>query len=186
MARDNSGSAETRKRATRLALCAALLELLLERPFEAIQILDLTGRAGIGYATFFRHFRSTHDVLDDLAGGEIRDLLQRAMPILREEDGLASIRALCLYVEERKSLWRPLLTGGAAHTVRSVFARQARALSNAALHRETPVPIDLGTICAAGSTIDALAWWLDGAPHSAEEMAQYIYALVLEPFIGRR
>ncbi len=186
MTRDNSGSAEARKVATRLALRIALLELLLEKPFDAIQILELTGRAKIGYATFFRHYRSMHDVLDDVAEDEIRDLLQRAMPILQEEDSLASIRALCLYVEERKSLWRPLLTGGAAHTVRSAFVRQARGLSSAAPQRETTVPIDLGTICAAGSTIDALAWWLDGAPHSAEEMTQYIYALVLEPFIGRR
>ena len=186
MARDNSGSAEARKRATRLALRGALLELLVEKPFDAIQILDLTGRAKIGYATFFRHYRSMHDVLNDVAADEIRDLLQRAMPILQEEGSLASIRALCLYVEERKSLWRPLLTGGAAHTVRNAFVTQARGLSSSASHRETAVPIDLGTICAAGSTIDALAWWLDGAPHSANDMAQYIYALVLEPFIGRR
>jgi len=177
--------AETRKERTRGALRAAMLELLVEKPFEQIQILDLTGRAGVGYATFFRHYQGTGDVLDEVAGGLISELLEMTIPVLRQYDSSVSLRALCRYVQERRSLWRPLLTGGAAHSVRGEFVRQARGWSRRFAAVETGVPIDLGTVCAAGSTIDALAWWLErGEDYSIDEMAEFINQLIIMPFIG--
>lgn len=185
MARGNSASAETRKQNTRAALRAALLELLGEKPFEQIQILDLTGRAKVGYATFFRHYGGTDDVLNEIAGDQIRELLEMTIPVLQRYDSSVSLRALCQYVLERRSLWRILLTGGAAHSVRAEFVRQAREWSRRAGGGKTSVPVDLGTVCAAGSTIDALAWWLDeGASYSVDEMAEFINQLIIEPFIG--
>lgn len=187
MASGNSASAETRKRNTRRALQAAMLELLAEKPFEQIQILDLTARARVGYATFFRHYAGTENVLNAIAGDLIRELLEMTIPVLHEYDSSVSLLALCRYVSERRDLWRVLLTGGAAHSVRAEFVRQARAWSQASQRRDTPVPVDLGTVSAAGSTIDALGWWLaQGDAYSAEEMAHFIDHLIISPFIGPR
>lgn len=185
MASANSASAETRKQNTRAALRAAMLELLAEKPFEQIQILDLTGRAKVGYATFFRHYAGTEDVLNEIAGDQIRELLEMTIPVLRQYDSSVSIRALCQYVFERRALWRTLLTGGAAHSVRNEFVRQAREWSRKFADTKKTVPVDLGTVCAAGSTIDALAWWLDrGDAYSVDEMAGFINQLIITPFIG--
>ncbi len=187
MASGNSASAETRKQNTRAALRAAMLELLAEKSFEQIQILDLTGRAKVGYATFFRHYGGTEDVLNEIAGDQIRELLEMTIPVLQQYDSSVSMRALCQYVFERQSLWRILLTGGAAHSVRREFVRQAREWSRKADGGKTSVPVDLGTVCAAGSTIDALAWWLDqGKSHTVDEMADFIDQLIITPFIGSR
>ena len=187
MASRNSDAAETRKQNTRAALRAAMLELLGEKPFEQIQILDLTGRAKVGYATFFRHYAGTEGVLNEIAGDQIRELLEMTIPVLQRYDSSVSLRALCRYVFERRSLWRILLTGGAAHSVRAEFVRQAREWSRRTGAAKTSVPVDLGTVCAAGSTIDALAWWLEkGDAYDVDAMADFIDHLIIRPFIGDR
>jgi len=187
VARGKSTAAETRKQNTRAALRAAMLELLGEKPFEQIQILDLTGRARVGYATFFRHYGGTENLLHEIAGDQIRELLEMTIPVLQRYDSSVSLRALCQYVRARRGLWRILLTGGAAHSVRAEFVAQARAWSRRADAGKTSVPVDLGTVCAAGSTIDALAWWLDeGEAFGVDEMAGFINQLIIEPFIGAR
>jgi len=183
-----SDFAARRKQKTRAALRRAMLQLLIEKPFNQIQILDLTLRAKVGYATFFRHYASTNEVLDEIASDEIHELLGMTIPVFEQFDSKASVKALCQYVFDRRSLWRALLTGGAAHSVRAQFVRQALEWSHKASSKgRTPVPMDLGTICAAGSTIDALAWWLgsDGA-YSADQMARFISRLIISPFIGNQ
>lgn len=181
-----STAAETRKLRTRTALRTAMLELLTEKPFDQIQITDLTGRAHVGYATFFRHYENTEQVLNEVAGDEIHELLEMSIPVLQQFDSSVSTRALCQYVYDRRSLWRTLLTGGAAHAVRGEFVRQAREWSRRFDGLDTEVPIDLGTVCAAGSTIDALAWWLERADsYSVDEIAAFIDRVIITPFIGQ-
>ena len=181
------GFAEARKERTRVALRSAMLEILVEKPFDQIQILDLTGRAKVGYATFFRHYSSPTDVLDEIAGDQIRELLEMTIPVFMQVDSATSVRALCHYIFDRRSLWSVLLTGGAAHSMRSEFVRQAREWSRKIEGATMTVPLDLGTICAAGSTIDALAWWLEhGQSYPVDEIAEFINRLVIVPFADER
>lgn len=181
-----STTAETRKRQSRAALRAALLELLGEKPFDQIMITEITIRAKVGYATFFRHYERKEDILSEIAAEQIADLLGMSIPVMLSADSAQSTLALCRFVDQRRSLWRTLLTGGAAASVRAEFVRQARSWSIAhAEGRLSPdVPLDLGTVCAAGSTIDALAWWLEQAPGmSSEQIAGYIDRLIIRPFV---
>lgn len=177
----------SRKAQSRKAMSDAMLALLAERSFDQIQITDLTARAGVGYATFFRHFQTLSDVLEHVAGEEIRALLEMSIPLLSQSDSAVSTLALCRYVGQRKELWRTLLTGGAAHRVRGEFVRQARVW---AAREDVPngkVPNDLGTVCTAGATIDALAWWLErDASYDVEALAQFIDRGIIAPFLSLR
>lgn len=177
----------SRKAQSRKAMCDAMLELLEERSFDQIQITDLTARAGVGYATFFRHFQSLSDVLEAAAGEEISALLEMSIPLLSQSDSAVSTLAICRYVAQRKDIWRTLLTGGAAHRVRGEFVRQARVWAAREDERQGRVPIDLGTVCTAGATIDALAWWLErDASYDVEALAQYIDRAIIAPFLSLR
>lgn len=51
---------------TRRAIFRALIELLEERPLEAVTITELCSRAMINRKTFYVHYKSPRDVLDDL------------------------------------------------------------------------------------------------------------------------
>ena len=66
---------EKRATRTRPALWNALLQLLEEQSFEQVTIRDVTARAGISYATFFRHYPDKDALLHDVAAREIRKLL---------------------------------------------------------------------------------------------------------------
>ena len=46
---------------TRAALIAAGLDLLVERPIDAIPIDDFVARAGVAKGSFFNHFKDKHD-----------------------------------------------------------------------------------------------------------------------------
>lgn len=48
---------------TRKALGDALVELALEQELDSIKIRDITERANVGYATFYRHYKSKNDLL---------------------------------------------------------------------------------------------------------------------------
>jgi len=59
----SSQSHDMRARRTRKWLQAALIELMKERPFQDIQITELTARAQVSRAAFYLHFRSKEELL---------------------------------------------------------------------------------------------------------------------------
>src|SRR5205823_4694616 len=58
-----SRSQDLRARRTRKWLQAALLDLMKEKPFQDIQITELTVRAQVSRAAFYLHFRSKEELL---------------------------------------------------------------------------------------------------------------------------
>lgn len=176
----------TRNTRTRPALSDALLSLLNERAFEQITVRDLTERAGIGYATFFRHYPDKDSLLNDLAAKQINELLTMSIPILYTVDSSASTRALCAYVWEHQKIWKILLTGGAAALVKEEFIRQA--LLAAARNRDSnQFNDDLRVIVPTAGTIEVLAWWLkqDSLP-SVQLVAESLDKLVVSPIVNRK
>lgn len=155
-------STDARQVRTRAKLLHAMLTLLARGPFEAITVRALAAEAGIGYATFFRHYPSKEALLDDLAADEISDLLARAMPLLSAENSRSACVALFAAISQRKTLWRALLTGGAAPLLRAQFIAQARQLaaSSPASAEVATCPLDLRVTFATSATLEILGWWL--------------------------
>jgi AcrR family transcriptional regulator len=178
---------ERRTTRTRPALCAALLSLLEEQPFEQVTIRDITARAGVGYATFFRHYPDKETLLQDVALAEIRQLLGLTLPILYTVDSRASTQALCAYLWEHRKLWSALLTGGAAAALKAEFVRESQRLAAEQQAFGTWLPGDLRVVFSVSASIDILAWWLkQHDPPSVSEMAEIIDKLVVIPAISVR
>jgi AcrR family transcriptional regulator len=110
----NAVGQEPKTSRTQTALRGALLALLEEKPFEQVTVRDITARANVGYATFFRRYPDKETLLHDVAAREISQLLAMTLPILFTVDSRASTQALCAYLWEHRKLWSALLTGGAA------------------------------------------------------------------------
>lgn len=177
---------DARQVRSRNALTSALLELLQERPFDQLTIREIAARAGIGYATFFRHYPTKETLLSDVASEEIAGLLDRAVPILFDVNSYDAVLALCGHISEHKKLWSALLTGGAAGILRDEFIRQAREIARNTDILVDWLPADLGVIHGTGATIDILAWWLaqDGEI-PPEQIADILNHLVISPLVGR-
>lgn len=171
-------SGDQRVQRSRRALREALLELLGEMPFDQITITELTARAQIGYTTYFRHYPSKEALLNDVASVLIRDLLSLSVPVVSRAGSLQSCRALCHYVDERREIWRSLLTGGAASIVQAEFVDQAREWAPQFLWDHAWLPVDLGAVWTARSTIEILSWWLsDGDYMTVDDVAAIIERL---------
>jgi AcrR family transcriptional regulator len=176
---------DARQVRSRRALTAALLTLLEEYPFDQLTIRQITARAGVGYATFFRHYPTKEALLNDVASEEISGLLAMTTPIFLESRTDESTRALCAHVARHRGLWSALLTGGAAGIVREEFVRQARAVDHATPGRASWLPADLAVVYGTGATIDLLAWWLaQEDDHAPDRIAAILDRLVIAPLLG--
>lgn len=176
----------TRTTQTRPILCGALLSLLEERPFDQLTVREITAKAEIGYATFFRHYPDKETLLHDLAASQISDLLAKALPILDVADTRSSARALCAYVWEHRKLWSALLTGGAAGTLKEEFIRQAQQIAETRPNPGMWLPHDLSVVFSVTGTVEILAWWLrQKDPPSVDSMAEVVDYLVVAPSMAQ-
>lgn len=185
--RQDAAPTDARQVRSRRALTGALLALLEEMPFDQVTIREITGRAGTGYATFFRHYGDKEALLGDIASQEIASLLAMVMPLLGSGGSSKTTSALCRHVGEHRKLWSALLTGGAAGILRAEFIRQARDLVQGMDQPESWLPSDLAVVYGTGSTIDLLAWWLaHDEAWSADQIAAILDRLIIAPLLDGR
>jgi AcrR family transcriptional regulator len=181
----SSTQVDARQVRTRRTLLEALLRLIEARPFEQVTIREIAGEAGIGYATFFRHYDSKEALLHDLAAAEIAGLLERALPILFADDSRQACVALFDHVAQHRPLWSALLTGGAAATLKQEFTDQAQRIADQQEPGQGPIPDDLRAVVAVGATVEIIAWWLrQDVPYDVARMAEILDRLVVVPAIA--
>jgi AcrR family transcriptional regulator len=169
---------------TRAALTEALLSLLEEQSYEQITIREITTRARVGYATFFRNYPDKESLLHDLAAGEISKLMAMTLPIFFTVDSESSTRALCAYVWEHRKLWAGLLNGGAAAELKREYLRQALQLLDEPGQSTSWLPGDLAVTFAVTAIIEILAWWLKQRdPPAIKEIAQILNRLTVLPIM---
>lgn len=176
---------DARMRRSRTALHQALLALIEHKPFDDITVRDIVAKAGIGYATFFRHFPTKGALLDEVAAEQIDRLVELSAPALTTDGPRASSIAVCSYVDEHRALWSALLTGGAAGAMREEFARVSRQVAGHQIQTSSWLPVELGIIYGVGATVEILAWWLrQPEPLPVERIAEILDRLVITPTVG--
>lgn len=167
---------------SRYALQAALLDLVAEMPFEEVTVAAITTRAGIGYATFFRHYPSREALLAEIANDLIGQLLVLIAPLVLAQDTGAAALALSRFVAARLSLCRALLVGAGEAMRRDITARAIAAAGTAEAPVPDWLPRDLGIVHGVAATLTILRWWVEqDAPQDAAAVADMIDRLVFAP-----
>ncbi len=167
------------------ALRAALLRLLERKPLEQITVREIAAEAGVHYATFFRHHPTKEALLDDVAADQIDRLVTLTLPVLDEAGSDASFLALATYVDEHRSLWTTLLTGGAASAMRAELLRISQRVAAERAPTESYIPVELATICTVSLIVEILSWWLRQPAEalSVAQAARILHRLVLSSAI---
>lgn len=177
---------DARQRRSRQALHTALLTLVEQKPLDQITIRDIAAEAGVGYATFFRHYPSKDDLLNDIASAEIKNLVEVSLRTLNAADTRSSCETLCSYVMEHRALWTALLVGGASGLMRDAFIRTARDVTMARTEykAKTWLPTDLGIFHSTNAIISMLSWWLSQPkPLSVKRIADIMDRLIVRPVL---
>ena len=182
--RQGIDTADPRAVRSQQALTDAFLKLLETTPLEQVSLRDITGKAGVGYTTFFRHHTSKEALLDHIAAEQIRTLFKLALPVMDAYDVRSGSTALFTYVDDHRTLWSTLLTGGAAGTIREEFRRLACEVAASHGRPDTWLPADAGAILIVGGTLDLLAWWLrQSDPLPIARMVDLHECVVVAPVI---
>jgi AcrR family transcriptional regulator len=178
---------DRRVRKTRIAIRAALVQLLQRNSLEALTIRGIAEQADIGYTTYFRHYDSKEAALADLADNAAANLLAKSLPLLAMADSRESCLALCRHIDDNRPLWKALLTGGAAGLVRAALAAHTLERSKEWPASQPWIPADKGTFLATGMVVETLTWWLAHAADLAPEaVAEIMDRTFISAFVGTR
>lgn len=175
---------DRRVRRTRHALARALIELTLERGYGAVTIRDITDRADVGYATFFRHYHDKEELLQDVSEVVLAELMELLRLPATEGDAIAMGTLLFRYVGEHAEMCRVLLSSrGSPTLLRRILESGAQSvLAEHAPRAGSLVPVEVAAYHLVTSSIALIRWWLEhDMPYPAERMGVIYSELIVLP-----
>ena len=160
-----------------------MTELAEEHPLDAITVREIVAHAGVGYATFFRHYIDKEALLADVAGRLTQEFLGRVRPLMEQRDRRGAARSLCEFVLEHVALYRSLIAGGSGETVRAEMLRICLQTVAESRPPRPRGPLDeVALLHLVSAILNLLTWWLRHLEEAdAATMAEIIERLVLTP-----
>ena len=172
---------------TRQLLRKALMELILEKGYDAVTVKDITDRANVGRATFYLHYEGgKEELLLSNLEGIYEELVLRIKELKRAPFISSQNRPSKIAFEhaaEQRDLYLILLRGQGA----TALAQRIREFLAGLIQQElllqqedSPVPLEIVANYMAGSLIALITWWLENdMPYSAEYMADMFSRLTV-------
>ncbi|WP_084965728.1 TetR/AcrR family transcriptional regulator [Thermoactinospora rubra] len=146
-------------RRTRAAIQRALVELILEKGYDAVTVTELIDRADVGRSTFYAHFADKREVLY----GFMEEQLAFLLPAPATGGPLFPYsRRMFEHAWEQRRLLRALLgrRGGVVHTRgEQMFATVVR---EELVARGLRSSVDVVVACVVGAFMTLVGKWLDG------------------------
>ncbi len=176
-------SHDRRIKRTQQFLTKALIALTLEKGYEAVTIRDITERADVGYATFFRHYQSKDALLRDVSDVVLSDL-NSLLPGSPSADVEAVGVPLFRYVQDHANIIRVLLQSrGTSSLVQHIIDVTSQDVLNENKPREgSIVPAEIAAYHLINSSISLIQWWLEhDMLYTPERMGAIFHALIIQP-----
>lgn len=177
-------SPDRRVRRTQRLLARALIDLILEHGYEAVTVRQITERADVGYATFFRHYPDKNALLEEV----LEVVLEELLDLLRQQHGVAAPASvgqlLFQYVRDHSEVCRVLLSsrGSRALVQRMIEAGTRNMLEQHAPLAGSLVPPEIAAHHTVASSIALIQWWLEHEmPYSPERMGAIYHELIIRP-----
>lgn len=167
---------------TRRALTSALISLTLEKGYDAISVRDISERAGVGYATFFRHFSDKDALLEDVLEGTLTDFLGLIQPVMNDPE--RTVTLVFEHVKRNPDLVRVLLrTRNVSPLLPRIFVFSSQAmLETLTPNPKSLIPPEIAAHHMIVSILELIEWWLEHEmPYPPEHMGKIVNALIMQP-----
>ncbi len=180
---------EQRKAATHQSLIKAARDVIAERGYHRVEILDITERANVSKATFYKHFPNKEACVRDLIEQGFDALVEEVMRADQQDERLSpawiesSLQKVFHWAEENRE-FALIMVGGGASTELNAFGRNYMAqvveqtIMAEAAKKEPPVPLlppQIQAQIVTGMTIQLVGWWLENSTgYSAGDMARIV------------
>ncbi|GAB4518880.1 MAG: TetR/AcrR family transcriptional regulator C-terminal domain-containing protein [Anaerolineae bacterium] len=174
---------EQRKAETRQKLITAAQQCIAEMGYVQVDILDITERANVSRATFYKHFRNKEDCVQALMQQGFDSLLAEIMSTrhhIQDHDWAAKALARVYgWAEDNRELMN-VMTGGSASPALNAFGRRYMAeVVEQTLSAQfadsflsaSEIPVAISAQVITGIVIQLTEWWLS---HSADYTAEQL------------
>lgn len=184
---------DLRVRRTRLHLRDALMSLMQEKPYETISVTEITERAMVNRATFYRHYEDKSDLFERGISEmleEVRSIMEPVPHALEDyEVGELPKNATVLldHVKANRSFYKLMLgPNGVGEFVSrfraflvETYSQRARTLVNR--YSVAPrVPLIVLAHMWAGDLVGLISWWVqDDCAVPEEDVASFMVAYVV-------
>jgi AcrR family transcriptional regulator len=181
---ENLEKTDRRIKRTHKLLQDALVELTLEKGYDAITIRDITERADVGYATFFRHYPDKGALLADVLRSMKEDLQVLMQPYTLAANPEETGRLIFQYVQDHCDLCKVLVnstdTMSLIKPVQELGLQETEAMLG--VNPQGSLPLDIVINHLMSSLVMLIRWWLDNdSPYTPEQMGKIAADLIIRP-----
>lgn len=167
---------------TRRQLQNSFIALVNECGFEAVSIRDVTAHAGVGYRTFFRHYKDTRELLEDALAQFIDEVTMLLVPPDSLDMMERNVITMYQYIEKNADLFRAFYRSPffeESDTMQSFGRKVTRNIFG-----NTSIPSEIVQSHFYYSMMNLQRWWVENnMPISAEKMGRYAHDLIVRPII---
>ena len=160
-----------------------VLELLGEKNISDIKISELTEKANVARASFYRNFNSFDEVLDYIALGYAKKFNDQIKPMIAEKDYNSwynVVHKVLLEIYDKKDNFTDTLSSN----LRVIFYKVQKILERNSNHEWVSSPLvkyeHIGKLSAFYSV--CMAWIQDGTKESIDDMTLFMLEKVLQIF----
>ncbi len=172
---------DIRIRRSQKFLREAFIDLIEERGFDTLSVGEITERAMVSRATFYRHYQDKYDLVEQIFAEAIQALFDTVSKSGTEHPPQIWIRFF-EHIAEYERLYRPLLgRKGSPWFVLKMRASLVELIKQyeqvpffqPAGHPRDPFSTEYGRDLLAAVCVESITWWLEhGRPYTAQEMAR--------------
>lgn len=156
----------------------ALMALMLDRGWDAIDVQTLCDYANIGRSTFYQHYANKEEMLKASLMGLRDALMARAAENATVSGPLAFVPGLIAHVYQSQDLFRALLGRRSGHYVQDRFREMLIEMVQAGLPpgKSRSWQSAAQSHYLAGALFELLAWWLGGnRPQKPKDIEALFY-----------
>lgn len=180
-------SEDRRIQRTKRRLRQGLIDLALAQGFDNITIRDITRRANVGYATFFRHYKGKDELLLDVLDHLLEEIQALLQPAIDTADPTTSGYLIFTHVRDNEALYRVLLSSDSNHFImhRLRMGGVENLLSQQTPLPDSSIPAEIAANHIVNATITLIQWWLtEDMPYPPEKMGEIYSKLIAKPTLS--